>query len=199
MGVQTIPETLAASTLPLRSTGRSWRQRPGDRGLRPSGGGPRIRGEGDGGEMLLTPPCRSPLVVRLVHNFGGIAIARSWSRTNVIRVELAPGLRGEDVVLLAMDGAGVNTFLTALIDAQHRGASQLEHDGVTHQFVILAGGADIELGGNHVVWRLDHAKAAEIVDALTAMSNDDRPSHNYVEISAPTHTLVLSRDEYVAS
>jgi hypothetical protein len=118
---------------------------------------------------------------------------------NVIRVELAPEFRGEDVVLLAMDGAGVNTFLTALIDAEHRGVSQLEHDGVTHQFVILAGGADIELGGSRVVWRLDHAKAAEIVDCLTVMSNDDRPAHNYVEISTPTHTLVLSRDEYVAS
>lgn len=118
---------------------------------------------------------------------------------NVIRLELAPEFRGEDVVLLAMDGAGVDTFLTALIDAERRGASQLQHDGVSHQFVILAGGADIELGGNRVVWRLDHAKATEIVDALTAMSDDDRPGHNYVEICTPTHTLVLSRDEYVAS
>ena len=29
---------------------------------------------------------------------------------NIIRVELAPEFRGEDVVLLAMDGAGVATF-----------------------------------------------------------------------------------------
>jgi hypothetical protein len=53
------------------------------------------------------------------------------------------------------------------------------------------------LGENRVVWRLDHAKAAEIVEDLTVMSNNDRPGHNYVEISTPTNTLVLSRDEYV--
>jgi hypothetical protein len=115
---------------------------------------------------------------------------------NIIRVELAPEFRGEDVVLLAMDGAGVTTFVTALRDAEQRGSSQLEHDGVTHQFVIQPGAADIELGTNRVVWRLDHAKAVEIVEDLTVMSNDDRPGHNYVDIYSPTKTLVLSRDEY---
>jgi hypothetical protein len=63
--------------------------------------------------------------------------------------------------------------------------------------VIQADAAEIELGENRVVWRLDQAKAAEIVEDLTVMSNDDRPGHNYVDISTPTNTLVLSRDEYV--
>jgi hypothetical protein len=45
--------------------------------------------------------------------------------------------------------------------------------------------------------RLDHAKAVEIVEDLTVMSNNDRPGHSYVDISSPTNTLVLSRDEYV--
>ena len=121
----------------------------------------------------------------------------TWSRMNIIRVELAPEFRGEDVVLLAMDGAGVTNFVTALSDAEQRGSSQLEHDGVTHQFVIQAGAADIELGDNRVVWRFDHAKAVEIVNELTAMGDDDRPGHNYVDIASPTKTLVLSRDEYV--
>lgn len=48
---------------------------------------------------------------------------------NIVRVELAPEFKGEDVVLLAMDGAGVTTFITALRDAEQRGASELEHDG----------------------------------------------------------------------
>jgi hypothetical protein len=115
----------------------------------------------------------------------------------IVRVELAPEFRGEDVLLLAMDGAGVTTFVTALRDAEQRGSSQLEHDGVTHQFVIQAGAADIELGENRVVWRLDQVKAVEIVEDLTVMSSNDRPGHDYVEISTPTKTLVLSRDEYV--
>ena len=101
------------------------------------------------------------------------------------------------MVLLAMDGAGLNTFITALGDAEQRGSSQLEHDGVTHQFVMQVGAADIELGENRVVWRLDHAKAVEIVEDLAVMRNNDRPGHNYVDISTPTNTLVLSRDEYV--
>jgi hypothetical protein len=117
---------------------------------------------------------------------------------NIIRVELLPDFMwGDDVVLLAMDGAGVATFVTALRDAEQRGSSQLEHDGVTHKFVIQPGAADIELGANNVVWRLDHDRAAEIVEDLTVMTSGDRPSHHYVEISSPTNTLVLSRDEYV--
>jgi len=73
----------------------------------------------------------------------------------------------------------------------------LEHDGVTHQFVLQAGAADIELGEHRVVWRLDHAKAVEIVAHLTAMSSNDGPGHHYVDIATPTNTLVLSSDEYV--
>ena len=116
---------------------------------------------------------------------------------NIIRVLLAPEFRGEDVVLLAMDGAGVTTFMTALSDAEPRGSSELGHDGVTHQFVLQAGAADIELGEHRVVWRLDHAKAVEIVAHLTAMSSNDGPGHHYVDIATPTNTLVLSSDEYV--
>jgi hypothetical protein len=116
----------------------------------------------------------------------------------IVRVELAPEFRGEDVVLLALDGAGVmTTFITALRDAEQHRSSQLEHYAATHQFVIQPGAADFELGANRVVWRLDHTKAVEIVEDLAGMSNDDRPGHNYVDISSPTKTLVLSRDEYV--
>jgi ATPase subunit of ABC transporter with duplicated ATPase domains len=82
---------------------------------------------------------------------------------NIIRVLLAPEFRGEDVALLAMNGAGVTTFVTALRDAEQRGSSELEHDEVTHQLVIQAGAADIELGEDRVVWRLARAKAVEIV------------------------------------
>lgn len=115
----------------------------------------------------------------------------------IIRVELAPEFKGEDVVLLAMDGAGVTTFISALRDAEQRGSAELEHGGLTHEFVIQAGAADIELGEDRVVWRLDHAKAVEIVEDLTAMSRNDVPGHDYVDIATPTETLVLSRDEYV--
>ncbi len=116
---------------------------------------------------------------------------------NIIRVALLPDFMwGDDVVLLAMDGVGVTTFTDALNDAVRLGSMQLEHDGVAHEFVIQAGVADIELGENRVVWRLDDAKAVEIVEDLTIMRDGDAPGQ-YVDISSPTKTLVLSRDEYV--
>jgi hypothetical protein len=117
---------------------------------------------------------------------------------SIIRVELLPDFMwGDDVVLLAMDGAGVATFADALNDAVRLGSSRLEHGGVMHEFVMQAGAADIEMGENCVVWRLDRTKAVEIVDDLTAIGDGDGPGHNYVDISTPTTTLVLSRDEYV--
>ena len=117
---------------------------------------------------------------------------------NIIRVELLPDFMwGDDVVLLAMDGAGVATFADALHHAVRRGSSRLEHGGVLHEFVMQAGAADIEMGEDRVVWRLDRTKAVEIVDDLTAIRDADGPGHNYVDISTPTTTLVLSRDEYV--
>ena len=116
----------------------------------------------------------------------------------IIRVEFAPEFMwGDDVVLLAMDGAGVAAFAAALKDAERQGASQLQHGGVTHEFVIQAGEADIALDDTRVVWRLDAAKAVEIVENLDVLSNNERPGHQYVDISKPTDTLVLSRDEYV--
>ena len=117
---------------------------------------------------------------------------------NTIRVELLPDFMwGDDVVLLAMDSAGVATFADALNDAVRLGSSRLEHGGVMHEFVMQAGAADIEMGEARVVWRLDRTKAVEIVDDLTAIRDGDGPGHNYVDISTPTTTLVLSRDEYL--
>jgi hypothetical protein len=67
-----------------------------------------------------------------------------------------------------------------------------------HEFRIEAGAADIELQDDRVVWRLDDAKAVEINEKLTAMRHRTDAGHHYVDISKPTHTLVLSRNEYVS-
>jgi hypothetical protein len=117
----------------------------------------------------------------------------------VIRVELAREFMfGDDVVLLAMDTAGVDTFLAALIQAEQRGSSRLDHGGMIHDFLIGGGAADIELQDDRVVWRLDHAKAVEITDKLTSMRHRTDAGHHYVDISKPAHTLVLSRNEYIS-
>ena len=117
----------------------------------------------------------------------------------VVRAELAPQFYfGDDAVLLVMDTDGVTTFLSALVRAQQQGSARLEGDGVIHDFVIEPDAADIELQDNRVVWRLDHAKAAEINELLSAMTqNPTDAGHYYVDISTPAETLVLSHNEHV--
>lgn len=116
----------------------------------------------------------------------------------IVRVELAPEfMLGDDVVLLAMDGAGIATFVAALREAERQGSWQLQLGDVIHEFLIQADEADVDLYDARVVWRLDAAKAAEIIENLDILGSSDRPGHQYVDISKPTDTLVLSRDEYV--
>src|ERR1700752_2131498 len=117
----------------------------------------------------------------------------------IVRAELARQFYfGDDAVLLVMDTDGVTTFLSALVRAQQQGASQLERGGTVHDFLIEPGAADIELHKDRVVWRLDHAKAAEIAELLTAMTQSTTGAgHYYVDISTPAETLVLSRNEHV--
>jgi hypothetical protein len=117
----------------------------------------------------------------------------------VVRAELARQFYfGDDAVLLAMDTDGLTAFLSALVRAQQQGASRLERVASVHDFLIEPGAADIELHEDHVVWRLDHAKAAQIAELLTAMAQSATDAgHYYVDISTPAQTLVLSRNEHV--
>jgi hypothetical protein len=118
---------------------------------------------------------------------------------NAIRVKRVSEFKGEDVVLLAMDHAGLDTFLAALIQAEQQGSSQLQHRGRFHDFVIEAGTADIELDDDRVVWRLDHTKAVEIIEKLNVLSSSGHPGHHYVDdMFSPAPTLLLSRDEYIS-
>jgi hypothetical protein len=118
---------------------------------------------------------------------------------SVIRVKFLPGFHyGDDAVLLTLDGGGVDAFSAALKDAERLGSSRLEHDGVTQEFRIESGAADVELDPNHVVWRLDHAKAVEVIRDLAALSSaGPAGAHFYVDMASPADTLVVSRDEYV--
>ena len=126
-----------------------------------------------------------------------------WRAMSTIRVNFLPEFYyGDDAVLLTLDGGGVDELKNALSDAQQRGSSRLEHDGVTHEFRIEPGSADLELDRNHVVWRLDHVKAAEIIGDLAVLGGKGggggpTSGHFYVDMSTPTETLVVSRDEYV--
>jgi hypothetical protein len=117
-----------------------------------------------------------------------------------IRVELAPEFKGETVVLLAMDGGGLNAFTSAVAAAIQKkpgSSSQLSHAGATHVFAIEDGKADVELQKGCTTWCFSPSKLAEVLEKLDAMKASPGPCHHYVDISSPAKTLVLSRDEYV--
>lgn len=119
---------------------------------------------------------------------------------SIIRVTYLPKFHlGEDAVLLAMDTAGLDVLTAALEQAHRRGEWRLEHQEQPHDFRVQDGAADLALHGERVEWRLDPAKIVEMTDKLTAMRNSVGPSHNYLDISTPANTLVLSVDEYTES
>jgi hypothetical protein len=116
---------------------------------------------------------------------------------STIRVEFAEAFMfGDDVVLLALDGDGVADFVSALESARREGRWELLHSGIHYEFSMEAGRSAVEVDGDRIVWRLDPAKASEILDAVNALGDRGRPSHQYVDIAEPANTLVLSLDEY---
>lgn len=118
---------------------------------------------------------------------------------SVIHAELAEKLdSGHDAVLLAMDDAGVSEVLAAVRQAAQQGSARLDHGAMTFVFRIEPGAADIEFHDGAVAWRLDAAKAAELIELLNSMVDSRIPEgHHYLEgMSTPTETVVLSRNEY---
>ncbi len=118
---------------------------------------------------------------------------------SVIYAELVEKLdSGRDAVLLAMDDAGVSEVLAAVTQAAQQGFARLDHGATNHLFRIEAKAADVEFQRGAVVWRLDAAKAAELIELLSSMVDSGIPEgHHYLEgMSAPTETIVISRNEY---
>jgi hypothetical protein len=91
--------------------------------------------------------------------------------------------------------------LAAVKQAVREGTARLDHGVTIHQFLIEPGGADVELRDGSVVWRLDAAKAAEMIVLLDSMIEPGPPAgHHYLDgMSTPAQTVVLSRNEYSAN
>jgi hypothetical protein len=120
---------------------------------------------------------------------------------SVVRVNFLPEFYlGDDAVLLTLDAGGVDTMKAAVAEARNTRSSRLLHDDIIQEFLIEPGAATVELTPARVVWRLDADKAAEIADALVALSiprdGGKTAGHFYVDFASPAATLVISRDEY---
>lgn len=122
---------------------------------------------------------------------------------SVVRVNYMPKFYfGDDAVLLTLDGGGVDEMRAALLEALRDGSARRTFDEVVNDFELAeSGAASVDLTPTHISWKLDSATTFEIVDCLTALRapRDARTSagHFYVDVQAPAHTLVISRDEYV--
>ena len=116
-----------------------------------------------------------------------------------IRVEFVPDFKGEAVVLLVMDGGGLDMFTAAVGQAIHKqqGSIEMVHADVTHIFSVGHDTAEVDIQESQVTWRFPPLKLIEILEKLEAMKVSPVPCHHYVDISIPAETLVLSRDEYV--
>jgi hypothetical protein len=117
-----------------------------------------------------------------------------------IRVELVPQfyMGQEDALLMAIDGVGIDQLIGALRQAAQSGGSPsvLRTERQTHTFIQEETGGIVELKKGDVVWHLSATQIEEITDKLEAMKSCSGPCHHYVDIMAPTESLVLSRDEY---
>ena len=105
---------------------------------------------------------------------------------------------GQAAVLAAMNAPGLDVFAAALRQAREQGFAHLDTDGRAHIFRLEAGAADVSLvedRDDRVAWRLNPDTIDEMIEMLAGM-RDNGPCHNYVDISTPADTLVLSLDEY---
>jgi hypothetical protein len=117
----------------------------------------------------------------------------------IVRIACLEGFTfGHDAVLAAMNASGLEAFTAALSRAREQGVSRLDTEGRVHTFRLEAGAADVELSDDdddRVEWRLSPETIDEMIDKLAGM-RDNGPCHNYIDISTPAETLVLSLDEY---
>jgi hypothetical protein len=117
---------------------------------------------------------------------------------NAIHAGLVEGFYlGDDAVLLILNNGGTSTFLAALTRAAQQGSAPLDLGDTTDQFSIEPGAAHVEFGARTVGWRFDEAKAAEVIELLSAAGQSTHiAGHHYVDITAPADLLVLSYNEH---
>ena len=117
---------------------------------------------------------------------------------SIIRFDVRPNFRGETVLLLSMDSAGLTLFEEKIRSLGS--AKQAVHFSAGNQEYILTIGdehAKIVRNDNSTTWFLTPEKKKEIADKLEAMEEAGQPCHQYVDQLDPDGPLVISLNEYV--
>jgi hypothetical protein len=120
---------------------------------------------------------------------------------SVVRFNFLPEFYLDDDAVLTLDGGGAGKMKDSAEKARNNRSSRFLHNGVAQEFYIDPGAATVDLSPTRVVWRLDHAKAAEISEDLVALRTPRDSGRTavdfYVDIASPAETLVISRDDAV--
>ena len=111
-----------------------------------------------------------------------------------IKVAHLTDFGGESVVFVAMDSDGAKAFRMVLKEKNEWKLDQIL-GGQIHKFIESSDSAKIDFDKNHITWRLPPKTVRELIDKLDAMRILGKPCHQYIDISAPTATLVLSQNE----
>ncbi|MGE0117384.1 MAG: hypothetical protein AB7S71_04240 [Dongiaceae bacterium] len=81
----------------------------------------------------------------------------------IIHIELVPEFKGERVVLLAMDGDGLDAVRAALLENQQGRQATIPLARNTIVFKVELNAASIDIQRSATVWRLAPGKVDEIV------------------------------------
>jgi hypothetical protein len=117
---------------------------------------------------------------------------------SIIRFDVRPNFRGEMVMLLSMDSAGLTLFEEKIRSLES--SKQAVHFSAGNQEYTLTIGdehAKIVRNDNSTTWFLTPEKKKEIADKLEAMEAAGQPCHQYVDQLDPDGPLVISLNEYV--
>jgi hypothetical protein len=118
----------------------------------------------------------------------------------IVRVALETDFYfGDDAVLVAMNAAGLDALFAAVHRARERRWARMECGGKRHVIRVRPGAAEVHLREDRdddVEWRLDPLIVSEMIGKLAGMRGHGL-CHNYIDLSAPAETLILSVDEYL--
>ena len=115
-----------------------------------------------------------------------------------IRIQLVPEFKGDTVILVTMDGSGLDCLKNALGKAVLQNSATCEATSEAPEQAISMSdrGAFISVGRGKITWILTPEKALEVIDKLEGMRSEPAPNHNFVDIDGDAPVLYLSKNEY---
>ncbi|WP_301123009.1 hypothetical protein [Mycolicibacterium fortuitum] len=101
---------------------------------------------------------------------------------------------GDEATRASGDRDGLRLFVNSLQTALGNGDAVFDSDGIRYRIERQSDAAELAAENGDFVFRLDSAKITEIVDLTEPLIASNTAGHQYVDITRPTSTLVISVD-----